>query len=198
MWAAGLSLWSNAYSYATILLPSILTAPRYFAGEVEFGTITQVSPYPLLESRPAAGDERRCWSSWTGLLAHWLLQRLEGGWPCKHLAASLSSMCKWAACVEWIGSCWPRGFLHCLGIKPPRESSPAMVQVGFAFRRIEMALNYIVDNLTEFSGLAAESERLDTLFSGVHLSPNTSPHHGVHACMKEDAPLGMTGQYCHT
>ena len=41
-WAAGLSLWSNAYSYATILLPSILTAPRYFAGEVEFGTITQV------------------------------------------------------------------------------------------------------------------------------------------------------------
>ena len=29
-----------------------------------------------------------------------------------------------------------------------------------------MSLNYIVDNLTQFSGLAAESERLDTLFSG--------------------------------
>ena len=41
-WAAGLSLWSNCYSYATIIMPSLLTAPRYFAGEVEFGVITQV------------------------------------------------------------------------------------------------------------------------------------------------------------
>ena len=31
-WLLGLGLWTNAYSYATILLPSILTAPRYFAG----------------------------------------------------------------------------------------------------------------------------------------------------------------------
>ena len=58
-----------------------------------------------------------------------------------------------------------------------------MVQVGFAFRRIEMALNYIVDNLTEFSGLAAQSERLDTLFSGVHFCTNTRSRHGVHAYM---------------
>lgn len=41
-WAAGLSLWSNCYTYVTILMPSLLTAPRYFAGEVEFGVITQV------------------------------------------------------------------------------------------------------------------------------------------------------------
>ena len=40
------------------------------------------------------------------------------------------------------------------------------LQVGFAFRRIEMALNYIVDNLSQFSGLAAQAERLDTLFAG--------------------------------
>ena len=39
---AGLSLWSNFYSYATMLIPPLLTAPRYFAGEVEFGVITQV------------------------------------------------------------------------------------------------------------------------------------------------------------
>ena len=41
-WMAGLSLWSNFYSYATMLIPPLLTAPRYFAGEVEFGVITQV------------------------------------------------------------------------------------------------------------------------------------------------------------
>ena len=41
-WMGGLSLWTNAYSYVTMLIPPILTAPRYFAGEVEFGVITQV------------------------------------------------------------------------------------------------------------------------------------------------------------
>ena len=41
-WAGGLSLVSNYYSYITIIMPSLLTAPRYFAGEVEFGVITQV------------------------------------------------------------------------------------------------------------------------------------------------------------
>lgn len=41
-WMTGLSLWTNAYSYVTMLLPPILTAPRYFAGEIEFGVITQV------------------------------------------------------------------------------------------------------------------------------------------------------------
>ena len=49
-WTAGLSLWSNFYSYATMLLPSILTAPRYFAGEVEFGVITQVRKSPTLST----------------------------------------------------------------------------------------------------------------------------------------------------
>ena len=42
-WMAGLSLWSNFYSYATILIPPLLTAPRYFSGELDFGAITQVN-----------------------------------------------------------------------------------------------------------------------------------------------------------
>jgi ABC transporter transmembrane region 2 len=42
MWDAGLSLWTNCYTYATVLVPAMLTAPRYFAGEIEFGVISQV------------------------------------------------------------------------------------------------------------------------------------------------------------
>ncbi len=42
IWATFLALWTNFYQHATLLLPSLLTAPRYFAGEVEFGVITQV------------------------------------------------------------------------------------------------------------------------------------------------------------
>lgn len=38
-----LSFWQNAYSYATILMPALLMAPRYFKGEVRFGDISQVS-----------------------------------------------------------------------------------------------------------------------------------------------------------
>ena len=41
-WESGLALWTNAYSFATILVPSMLMAPKYFAGEVRFGTISQV------------------------------------------------------------------------------------------------------------------------------------------------------------
>ena len=41
IWTTFLALWTNFYQHATYLLPSILTAPRYFAGEVEFGVITQ-------------------------------------------------------------------------------------------------------------------------------------------------------------
>ena len=48
-WTGGLSLWTNAYSYVTMLIPPLLTAPRYFAGEVEFGVITQVLYHPLHE-----------------------------------------------------------------------------------------------------------------------------------------------------
>ncbi|GFR44756.1 hypothetical protein Agub_g6087, partial [Astrephomene gubernaculifera] len=42
-WAALYDLWTSGYSYATILAPSLLTAPRYFAGEIEFGVISQAS-----------------------------------------------------------------------------------------------------------------------------------------------------------
>lgn len=40
---AQLSLFQNAYSYATILIPSLTMAPLYFAGQARFGDITQVS-----------------------------------------------------------------------------------------------------------------------------------------------------------
>lgn len=40
---AYLALWQNIYAYATILMPSLLMAPKFFADEVRFGTITQVS-----------------------------------------------------------------------------------------------------------------------------------------------------------
>ena len=46
IWATFLALWTNFYQHATLLLPSLLTAPRYFAGEIEFGVITQV-PHPI-------------------------------------------------------------------------------------------------------------------------------------------------------
>lgn len=32
----------TAYSYATILLPSLVLAPEYFQGKIPFGTLTQV------------------------------------------------------------------------------------------------------------------------------------------------------------
>ena len=40
-------------------------------------------------------------------------------------------------------------------------------QVGFAFRSVEHALTIIVRNLESFSGLAAETERLDALAAGM-------------------------------
>jgi ABC-type uncharacterized transport system fused permease/ATPase subunit len=42
VWATFLALWTNFYQHATLLMPALLTAPRYFRGEVEFGVITQV------------------------------------------------------------------------------------------------------------------------------------------------------------
>ncbi|GLC38395.1 hypothetical protein PLESTB_001582400 [Pleodorina starrii] len=42
-WSALYDLWTSVYSYATILVPSLLTAPRYFSGEIEFGVISQAS-----------------------------------------------------------------------------------------------------------------------------------------------------------
>ncbi|GAX77264.1 hypothetical protein CEUSTIGMA_g4710.t1 [Chlamydomonas eustigma] len=42
-WASLYDLWTSVYSYATILMPALLTAPRYFRGEIEFGVISQTS-----------------------------------------------------------------------------------------------------------------------------------------------------------
>lgn len=47
-------------------------------------------------------------------------------------------------------------------------------QVGFAFRSVEHALTMIVRNLESFSGLAAETERLDALAAGLHSFPYLS------------------------
>lgn len=43
LWSAGLSLWTHAYSYATILVPSVMCAPLYFSGKMQFGVISQVT-----------------------------------------------------------------------------------------------------------------------------------------------------------
>ncbi|NJR43086.1 MAG: hypothetical protein HC767_10945 [Akkermansiaceae bacterium] len=40
--SALLALWRNFYDYATILVPPIVIAPSYFAGEIQFGVVTQV------------------------------------------------------------------------------------------------------------------------------------------------------------
>jgi hypothetical protein len=40
-------------------------------------------------------------------------------------------------------------------------------QVGFAFRRVEMALSFFVTKLPAISGLAAQAERLDALITGL-------------------------------
>jgi len=40
-WIRNLTLFTNAYDFATFCLPSLIIAPRYFAGEVEFGVVTQ-------------------------------------------------------------------------------------------------------------------------------------------------------------
>ena len=45
-----------------------------------------------------------------------------------------------------------------------------LLQVSFAFGRIESALNYILNHLNELSGLAAQAERLDALLAGMTLA----------------------------
>lgn len=42
-----------------------------------------------------------------------------------------------------------------------------LLQVSFAFGRIESALNYFLTHLNELSGLAAQAERLDALLAGM-------------------------------
>ncbi|GAQ79029.1 ATP-binding cassette transporter [Klebsormidium nitens] len=41
VWSRHLSLFGNAYEYATLVIPSVIIAPRYFAGQIEFGVVTQ-------------------------------------------------------------------------------------------------------------------------------------------------------------
>jgi hypothetical protein len=63
--------------YATILVPSLLTAPRYFAGEIEFGVIAQVGSC--------------CWA--------WVCQRTAFG--------SASALPCQVACLRSLGLlCW--------------------------------------------------------------------------------------------
>ena len=52
-WSALLALWKNVYTYATILIPSAVTAPQYFSGKVQFGVISQVSATAHLICRAA-------------------------------------------------------------------------------------------------------------------------------------------------
>ena len=49
-WSAYLSLWTNCYSYATILAPAVITAPMYFRGQIEFGIISQVCPQLVVQT----------------------------------------------------------------------------------------------------------------------------------------------------
>eukprot|EP00798_Chlamydomonas_sp_ICE-L_P018046 gene18046-24463_t len=88
-WNAIYDLWTSIYNYATILVPSLLTAPRYFRGEIEFGVISQVS---------------------------------------------------------------------------------------FAFSTIESALSVIINNLTQLSGLAAETERLEALQKAMEAADESERH----------------------
>ncbi|KAL2630011.1 hypothetical protein R1flu_014697 [Riccia fluitans] len=80
LWRRHLGLFNNAYEFSMLVVPSIIIAPRYFAGEVEFGVIAQT---------------------------------------------------------------------------------------GFAFNRILQALSLIVMRFDNFSGLAAQTERLDSLLTSL-------------------------------
>lgn len=42
-WLGAYELWLVVYRYATVLVPSLVLAPEYFAGKIEFGTLTQAS-----------------------------------------------------------------------------------------------------------------------------------------------------------
>eukprot|EP00927_Polykrikos_kofoidii_P058049 TRINITY_DN5233_c0_g2_i1.p1 TRINITY_DN5233_c0_g2~~TRINITY_DN5233_c0_g2_i1.p1 ORF type:complete len:619 (+),score=92.50 TRINITY_DN5233_c0_g2_i1:268-2124(+) len=42
-WNIGLASFQEAYSYATIVLPYLVVAPLYFAGEIEYGVVSQSS-----------------------------------------------------------------------------------------------------------------------------------------------------------
>ena len=122
IWTTFLALWTNFYQHATYLLPSILTAPRYFAGEVEFGVITQARALRAAHAKAMGFSTLR--------------------------VASVTM------------PCCPLTF--------------SLLQVSFAFNRIESALSYILAHLQELSGLAAQAERLDALLSGETLTPDAA------------------------
>lgn len=42
-WNNLLQLYSNYYRYATILIPPLALCPTYFAGDIQFGTISQAT-----------------------------------------------------------------------------------------------------------------------------------------------------------
>jgi putative ATP-binding cassette transporter len=50
-WSIGLEAFQEAYEYATIVLPYLVVAPLYFAGEIEYGVVTQARKTPC---RPRA------------------------------------------------------------------------------------------------------------------------------------------------
>lgn len=41
VWNRHLSLFNNIYEFSMIIVPSIIVAPRYFSGQVQFGVISQ-------------------------------------------------------------------------------------------------------------------------------------------------------------
>lgn len=41
IWSRHLALFSNAYDFVVLIVPSLIIAPRFFKGEVEFGVVTQ-------------------------------------------------------------------------------------------------------------------------------------------------------------
>lgn len=41
IWSRHLALFSNAYDFLVLIVPSLIIAPRFFKGEVEFGVVTQ-------------------------------------------------------------------------------------------------------------------------------------------------------------
>ena len=83
------------------------------------------------------------------------------------LAATLSDCaCAADTCVLWICKRADLTVLVCTLLC--MQTVSGLPQVGFAFNRIESAFSYLVNNMGKFSGLAAQTERLDALFAGMH------------------------------
>ncbi|KAL3687738.1 hypothetical protein R1sor_014047 [Riccia sorocarpa] len=102
LWRRHLGLFNNAYEFSMLVVPSIIIAPRYFAGQVEFGVIAQT---------------------------------------------------------------------------------------GFAFNRILQALSLIVMRFDDFSGLAAQTERLDSLLTS--LGKHTGDKQLLQSGSRKNSPSQM-------